>query len=401
MEFLPILLGGDLNAYGMALAFRQLGIYPSVALGRYRIGVTSHSRIVRQIVDPRMQCDAGRREMIKKVAEKHPEKRPILIGCTDEYASFLIRERDGFPPHYIVPSPSVAHSRLADKAVFYEFCKTRGLKTPATVVLRAGEAVPAVLPFSYPIVLKPAESETYWHHPFEGMKKVWFPSDSGEASDVVRRMRQAGYDGAILLQERLLVEDSDNYVLTVYADRTGRVRGAGFGRVLLEEHTPKGLGNHAAILTEPMPPIAKRLVAVLEDIGYCGFANFDFLKPKGEDFYILEMNLRQGRSNHYLTAAGLNPAELILEGEEGTERPFFACRPNVFWHSYPTGVVYSQQTDGALLRRLKELECAGRAVTPWHTGAESGSLLRWLYVFLHEKRMCARAARFMEEKEKI
>ena len=47
------------------------------------------------------------------------------------------------------------------------------------------------------------------------------------------------------------------------------------GHVLLEEHTPTGIGNHAVIITEPHEETELKLKALLEDIGYTGFSNFD------------------------------------------------------------------------------------------------------------------------------
>lgn len=45
------------------------------------------------------------------------------------------------------------------------------------------------------------------------------------------------------------------------------------GHTMLEEHTPKGLGNHAAIVTEPVSslPIADKIKDMLEALGYTGF----------------------------------------------------------------------------------------------------------------------------------
>jgi hypothetical protein len=45
--------------------------------------------------------------------------------------------------------------------------------------------------------------------------------------------------------------------------------------VLLEEHTPRGKGNYAALLSAPIPPIADPICRFLEREGYVGFANFD------------------------------------------------------------------------------------------------------------------------------
>ncbi len=394
MKVLPILLGGDLNCYSMALAFYEAGVSHSVALGRYRLGVTSFSRFAKQVIDKDMESDEGRRRAIYRVMSMYPGFRPILVGCTDEYASFLIRERESFPEEVIIPSPSIEALAYADKEIFGAACAKNDIRVPRTVVLKESESVPYVLPFLYPVVMKPAVSEEYWHHPFAGMRKVWFPRSRQEAEDILGKMRAAGYRGTVLLQEKLPICDTDNYVLTVYSDRTGRARAMAYGRVLLEEHTPRGLGNHAAILTMPAPPIAKKLLAFLDEIGYSGFANFDLIMhPHTGELYVLEMNLRQGRSNHYMTAAGLNPAGLLLSDHCAREPlPFSVAIPDVLWHSVPLSVVYSQVKEGALCDRLRRLEARGRAVSPLHIRAElCGNPLRRLFVTEHERRVRKRS----------
>ncbi len=395
MKVLPILLGGDLNAYGMALAFYEAGVPRSLVLGRYRLGVTSFSRMVEQETDKDMETDEGRRRAIRRVMARYRDFRPILLGCTDEYSSFLIREREIFGEACIVPSPPKEALVYADKAVFGEACIARGIPVPKTVVLRPQDAVPYVIPFLYPIVMKPAVSEEYWHSPFSGMQKVWFPENRKEAEEILGRMRAAGYRGAVLLQEKLPIEDTDNYVLTVYSDRNGRARAMAYGRVLLEEHTPKGLGNHAAILTEPPPPVAEKLLAFLDEIGYCGFSNFDLvMHPHTGELYVLEMNLRQGRSNHYMTASGLNPAGLILSDRFSRQTlPFSLSTTDILWHSVPLSVIYSRVKDGGLCSHLQGLAARGRAVSPFHIKADlDGNLMRRLFVFEHERRVKKRNA---------
>ena len=60
-------------------------------------------------------------------------------------------------------------------------------------------------------------------------------------------------------------------VLTSYSDHNGKVKMMCLGHVLLEEHTPHGLGNHAVIITEPNKELMMRVKDLLEELHYVGF----------------------------------------------------------------------------------------------------------------------------------
>jgi len=135
------------------------------------------------------------------------------------------------------------------------------------------------------------------------------------------------------------------------------------GHTMLEEHTPKGLGNHAAVVTEPVStlPVAEKIKEMLEAIGYTGFSNFDIKLRAGtdDDFRVFEVNLRQGRSNFYMTAAGLNVARLVTELWDGVGNDCEACEKSVFWHHIPTGVAYKYTEDRSLVEKAKALKKSG------------------------------------------
>ena len=177
MKPLPILLGGDLNCYSMALAFYEEGIFPSLVVGKYRLGVTSYSRFVRNMIDPRMGNDSGRIAVLREIAAEYPHRIPVVIGGTDEYASFLIRNKGVLGDAFLIPSPPPYLLPMADKAIFLEKCREFGIATPKTVVVKGEEEIPEILPFLYPAVLKPANSEEYWRFPFAGMRKVYFHAE--------------------------------------------------------------------------------------------------------------------------------------------------------------------------------------------------------------------------------
>ncbi len=131
---------------------------------------------------------------------------------------------------------------------------------------------------------------------------------------VLHKVYAAGYPAEMVVQEFIPGDDSHMRVLTNYSDREGHVKLMCLGHVLLEEHTPHGIGNHAVILTEENRALCETMKGLLEAISFRGFSNFD-LKYDSRDgqYKVFEINCRQGRSNYYVTGAGYNIATYLVE----------------------------------------------------------------------------------------
>ncbi len=366
-QLIPVLLGADLNCYNVARAFHEAYGVISYAFGRYAISATKYSRIIRFTAVPDMDDEAVCLKTLTEFADAHPSAKLILFACTDDYAAMMIRLKDKLP-RYIAPCPSEAIlDSVSKKAEFYEVCEKYGIPYPKTVVLTEPAASDALteeaLGFSFPIIVKPSSSVVYWKHPFDGMKKVYFADTPEIAEAIIREIYAAGYDDKMILQERIEGGDAHMRVLTAFSDAKGKVRAMCLGHTMIEEHTPKGLGNHAAIVTEPITnlPFADKIRAMLEDIGYTGFSNFDIkFTGRDGDFRIFEINLRQGRSNFYVTASGINIAKLATEVYLSAGDDCICAENPHFWHLVPRSVAYTYTEDDALVAAAKELAKAGK-----------------------------------------
>ena len=365
----PVLLGADLNCYNIARAFHMRYGVKSYAFGRYAIAPTKYSTIVHFTIVPEIDRDDVMLDTLHRFADAHIGDTMVLFGCTDDYAAMIIRNREELSDFILPYTKAELMEPLAKKAEFYETCDKFGIPYPKTVVLteKADPSAlsPDVLGFPYPIIVKPSSSVDYWKHPFDGMKKVYVAKTVEEAVSILDAIYGAGYPDKMILQEFIPGGDSQMRVLTTFSDQNGKVRAMCLGHTMLEEHTPKGLGNHAAIVTEPVSdlPVAARIKAMLESVGYTGFGNFDIKcnpdDPTGKDYRVFEINLRQGRSNFYVTAAGLNIAYLATEVYTSDGDDCVMNDREVFWHHIPRAVAYSYTDDPALVEKAKALDRAG------------------------------------------
>ncbi len=370
----PVLLGADLNCYNVARAFHEAYGVVSHAFGRYAVSATKYSKIVDFTAISDIDSEDVALRVLTEFAGKHQGEKLVLFGCTDDYATMIARLREKLPD-YIIPYPDPSLQPLmACKAEFYELCEKHGIPYPSTRIL-SGPASTSDLTadrigFDYPIIVKPSSSIEYWKHPFDGMKKVYRASTPDDAEKIISEIYASGYSDKMILQEFIEGGDAHMRVLTCFSDAKGRVRAMCIGHTMLEEHTPKGLGNHAAIVTEPVSryPVAQKIKALLEEMKYTGFSNFDIKlngSAEGGDFRVFEINLRQGRSNYYVTSSGINVARLAAElFLDESDDPETEMQENeFFWHHVPCSVAYKYTEDKALVEKAKKLDREGRSAS--------------------------------------
>lgn len=388
-QIIPVLLGADLNAYSVARAFHEAFGVKSFAFGKYKLGATSMSSIVKFTVVKNLSDDKKTVEMLLNFAKKQRNAELYLFGCTDEYAEMIIRNREALAEYYFC---HCIGERLAEllqsKDSFYNICDKFGIPHPKTVIFSSFSDYSLLfgdIGFNYPIIIKPSRSSLYWKNPFPNMKKVYSAKTPSEAKKILVDIYSSGYDSTVILQDTIPGDDSRMYVLTCYSGSDGKVKRACLGHVLLEEHTPKGLGNHVAVITEQHPEITDVLCNFLDDIGYVGFSNFDIkFDERDNKFKVFEINLRQGRSNYYVTAAGQNVAESVVFDRKGAlpdEREI--CEKKIFWHTVPKKIVY---------KYIKGTKAEKDVLSMENTPAESSTLfykpdmknpLRSFYIYAH------------------
>lgn len=341
--FYPLLFGGDINVYSVARAFHEAYGVTSTCFGKYPSGPAYDSAIIDYHVCAQNEDAEAFCRNVADFAAAHQDGTVIVLGCGDSYVKLAAEHKDSFPENCVAPYISgELMNTLINKEKFYALCDQYGLDHPATVIHRKEMGHSFDLPFEPPYICKPSNGVEYWAHPFEGNDKVFILPDRAALETVLDKVYASGYGDSMIIQEFIPGDDSFMRVLTNYSDRNGAVKLMCLGHVLLEEHTPHGLGNHAVILTETNEELCKKIKGFLEAIHYTGFSNFDIKYDVRDGKYkLFEINCRQGRSNYYVTGAGYNIAKLVVEDRlEGKELPFTMARNHSLWRVVPQKVAY-------------------------------------------------------------
>ncbi len=316
-KFLPIILGTDANAYGLARSFNDKYNIKSLAIGSFPLRETRNSKImdvkiVSNLADEKILLDT-----LLKLGKEYKQKYDylILLSCAEWYTDPIVNNFEQLSKYYILPFMNKKlKDQLEDKESFYNICEKYNLDYPKTYIVTNQNKTNIKLPFDFPVALKASNSTLYSQINFEGKEKSYKINNQTQLEKTVNQIFEAGYQGHIVIQDFIPGADDTMYVLNCYSNKEGKVKMMCLGRCILEEHSPYGIGNYRAIISEGNKQIYEKIQHFLEDIKYIGFSNFDLKYDYRDHKYkLFEINIRQGRSSYFTTAAGLNMAKYLVE----------------------------------------------------------------------------------------
>ena len=258
----PVILGADIGVYALARSFHEAYGVTSVVVAGAALGPVAHSRIVRHEIvddghDPRQLVDR-----LVAVAQSMPDRRLLLMANSDWLVRVVVQHRALLEQYYVVPFLS-EHllDQISDKATFAQICDDLGISVPRTLVQEFGAAEPweaVAVDLEYPLIAKAASSADYQDVEFEGKKKVFEIATPEELAWLWEALRTAGYRGRFVVQELVPGDDTQMRSITAYVDTRGEITLLCSAHVLLEEHTPSGLGQPGGDDHVPRRPDARR-----------------------------------------------------------------------------------------------------------------------------------------------
>ena len=319
-KFTPILLGSDINVYGMARSFNEAYGIKVKAMADAQLAATRYSKIVDVELHHGFSADPTFMDVMRKKMEIYKDhKEPvILIACGDGYAELLSKHKEELSKVFIVPYIDYdLLEKLISKEGFYEVAEEYGLPYPKTKIItmddyKSGKYTD--VPFQFPVELKPEDPVSWLNCQFEGRKKTFTIHDENEFKDIVGKIYTNGYTEDLILQDLIPGDDSNMRTLNAYVDKNHQVKMMCLGHPLLEDPTPQSIGNYMTILPAYDEELYEQVQAFLEKLNYTGMANFDIKYDTRDGKYkFFEINLRQGRSSFYVTLNGYNLAKWYID----------------------------------------------------------------------------------------
>ena len=383
-DLLPVLLGSDANVYGMARSFYMEYGVTSLAIGKGALAATANSKLVKMaVVEPNLEDDAVFVRTLTDFAKAHTGKTLVLVSCGDNYAGLMARARAALEPYYkfACPTPELV-AELDTKEFFYQACERHGLSYPRTFGCTNENYKTVELPFPFPCIIKASNSVAYWNCKFPHKKKVFVAYNKEEFDAITAAIYSSSYQDNLVLQEYIPGDDNCMRVLNCYSGLDHKVKLMALGRPLLEEQTPEGIGNYAAIMNVRDDELMEKMKAFLEDVGWEGFSNFDMKYDSRDGQYkLFEMNPRQGRSSFFVTASGYNLAKWLVEDVvENKPQGLTIADAHHLWMIAPAGIIKKYLKDEALLAEAKELMRQGKVSHQLFCKEDAGLKRRIWYI---------------------
>ena len=318
MYYTLLIIGADANAYYMARCFHELTGKKAYLIAKNPIWFTDTSKIVNISYNDNLREERTLLKVLDDFYNKHQNEKILLVSATENYIELIAKNKDKLKDKYYFNYADISIiETLSNKELFYKKYMDNGIiDLPKTIYYNLSKDKDIKINFNYPVIVKAANVVAYRKLHFTGQNKIYKVKDENELNKIIQDIKKGGYSDTLIIQEYIEGDDSTLFDSVIYSNTQGKVKRITLAQIGLQEHKSDLIGN-AAILINGYnefddKDIVNRITKLAEKIGITGFAEFDLkYDKKVNDYKLLEINPRQGRSSYYLTKLGCNLIDIL------------------------------------------------------------------------------------------
>jgi len=364
-RLIPVVLGSDVNAYGIARSFyEEYGVSSVIICKKLWAPCKNTKYISRTIVKSNIEDDDIFLEILDGLEKSLPafSNDLVLLPCGDSYSELISRNKKTLESRFLFNTVDYKlHRQLNRKQTYYELCEKYGLAYPTTRVVSKNNFRSSIKDLVFPLVIKPTNSIMYWATSFKGKRKVFMVRDETEYKKVLDAIYGSSYDDGLIVQEYIPGEREAEFHL--YSDQQGSVRFMQFDEMILGSPTPDGIGSHTAETVAKEPELTAEYRIFLNEIGYRGYGNIDFkFDPRDKKWKTFEINLRPARCSYAMTAAGHNLAKFIVDDIIKNQQKKFTVSKDPILYTLIPNVLLKKYAPKVWLSKIDELLASEQVV---------------------------------------
>ena len=330
-DWTPIVLGADILGYSYVRELHQYYGKKSFVLSGGKSHYVQRSSFTDYETVDRIDEEEPLMKWLRANRGRFGQASPIIFGGTGDWRIRTLsknkEELTGLG--YIIPNIDFdLLDSITQKDIFYGVCAKLGVPFPRTLVygfkgyaikeefdgLEMVKSKEQLKDLEYPLIAKPSNSADWRFTGIKGQHKIYTIKNYEELIGVIEGLEASPYSHALLIQEMLNTEDESLHSLTTFSDKDGNMLLGVAANVILQSHTPTGIGNPLVIFGQGKNQhLLEYAAKILKDQKYEGFANFDVMDGKDGKPRFLEVNTRPGRNTYYFSLAGYSFVKTQIE----------------------------------------------------------------------------------------
>lgn len=314
-KYNTLILGTDNNSYSVARSFNEAFNRKSIVAGSAVLVPFYNSKIAEVYTRENFSTDDDVFvSLLNEIGEKYSDRTLVFFVPTEAYLDILVRNLDRLEFDYRLPYPNREISeKLIHKSNFYSFLDSISVSYPKTEMIN--EKNLDKLSLDGDLFLKADDYESFVLLDFKEKQKGYKVSGKDQAKEILKTIFDAGYKGEMIVQQYINGGDGSEYSLNGYRSKDGKISMV-LARNLLSDKREMWVGNHIVQVDcddERMYDLAREIT---DKIDYHGLFNLDFkVDSKSGEIFVLEMNIRQGRTFYYSILGGVNLIEIAIRDQ--------------------------------------------------------------------------------------